>query len=147
VLAFVGIVIIFTVAEPILRVLLHGAVEAALRRWVIHRRPSQPCARISTLFRISEWCSAALAFPVIRVPVVAVLAPGLYSKKRCVSTDRVAGDVPARRIVCATSPVGDGVLSWLPDVPSIIADLMANVVDLDAVRRTCSGGRRIRDVL
>ena len=116
VIAFiVGIVIAFTVAEPILQFLLEP-IEATLRDLGDPSPTMQytsPQEYLFTLFRISMVFGFALAFPVIGLQMWRFVAPGLYrSEKKCLSTlfDRLASDVPSGGEFCpfCRHAFGDG---------------------------------------
>ena len=80
----VGMVIAFTVAEPILQFLLHP-IEATLRDLGDPSPTMQytsPQEYLFTLFRISMVFGFALAFPVIGHQMWRFVAPGLYRKEK-----------------------------------------------------------------
>jgi len=85
VIAFiVGIVVAFTVAEPILQFLLHP-IEATLRELGDPSPTLQytsPQEYLFTLFRISMVFGFALAFPVISFQLWRFVAPGLYRSEK-----------------------------------------------------------------
>ncbi|WP_425101166.1 twin-arginine translocase subunit TatC [Tropicibacter sp. S64] len=85
VLAFVvGMVLAFTVAEPILQFLL-GPIEATLRELGDPSPTMQytsPQEYLFTLFRISMVFGFALAFPVISYQLWRFVAPGLYKSEK-----------------------------------------------------------------
>jgi sec-independent protein translocase protein TatC len=84
-LAFlVGIILAFTVAEPILQFLLHP-IEATLRDLGDPSPTLQytsPQEYLFTLFRISMVFGFALAFPVISYQMWRFVAPGLYRSEK-----------------------------------------------------------------
>src|SRR6056297_3001878 len=84
VIAFIiGIVLAFTVAEPILQFLLEP-IEATLRDLGDPNPTMQytsPQEYLFTLFRISMVFGFALAFPVIAFQMWRFIAPGLYRKE------------------------------------------------------------------
>jgi sec-independent protein translocase protein TatC len=140
VLAFiVGIVIIFTVAEPILQFLL-GPIEAALRELGDPSPTMQytsPQEYLFTLFRISMVFGFALAFPVIGFQLWRFVAPGLYSKEKGAFLPFLIAS-PLMFLLGASfahfvvTPLAMAFFLGFADVPSIIADLMANVLGSDA---------------
>ena len=80
----VGIVLAFTVAEPILQFLL-GPIEATLRELGDPSPTLQftsPQEYLFTLFRISMVFGFALAFPVIAFQLWRFVAPGLYRTEK-----------------------------------------------------------------
>ncbi|MEX0364957.1 twin-arginine translocase subunit TatC [Ruegeria sp. HKCCD8929] len=85
VIAFViGIVVAFTVAEPILQFLLHP-IEETLRELGDPSPTMQytsPQEYLFTLFRISMVFGFALAFPVISYQMWRFVAPGLYRSEK-----------------------------------------------------------------
>ena len=85
VIAFiVGIVIAFTVAEPILQFLLEP-IEATLRDLgdpLLTMQYTSPQEYLFTLFRISMVFGFALAFPVIGLQMWRFVAPGLYRSEK-----------------------------------------------------------------
>jgi sec-independent protein translocase protein TatC len=139
VLAFiVGIVIIFTVAEPILQFLL-GPIEAALRELGDPSPTMQytsPQEYLFTLFRISMVFGFALAFPVIGFQLWRFVAPGLYSKEKGAFLPFLIAS-PVMFLLGASfahfvvTPLAMAFFLGFADVPSIIADLMASVIGSD----------------
>ena len=139
VLAFiVGIVIIFTVAEPILQFLL-WPIEAALRELGDPSPTMQytsPQEYLFTLFRISMVFGFALAFPVIGFQLWRFVAPGLYSKEKGAFLPFLIAS-PVMFLLGASfahfvvTPLAMAFFLGFADVPSIIADLMANVIGSD----------------
>mgnify|MGYP006077165673 CR=1 FL=1 len=139
VLAFiVGIVIIFTVAEPILQFLL-GPIESALRELGDPSPTMQytsPQEYLFTLFRISMVFGFALAFPVIGFQLWRFVAPGLYSKEKGAFLPFLIAS-PVMFLLGASfahfvvTPLAMAFFLGFADVPSIIADLMANVIGSD----------------
>ncbi len=136
VLAFiVGIVIAFTVAEPILQFLL-GPIEATLRELGDPSPTMQytsPQEYLFTLFRISMVFGFALAFPVIGFQLWRFVAPGLYSKEKGAFLPFLIAS-PVMFLLGASfahfvvTPLAMAFFLGFADVPSIIADLMASVV-------------------
>ncbi len=139
VLAFiVGIVIIFTVAEPILQFLL-GPIEAALRELGDPSPTMQytsPQEYLFTLFRISMVFGFALAFPVIGFQLWRFVAPGLYAKEKGAFLPFLIAS-PMMFLLGASfahfvvTPLAMAFFLGFADVPSIIADLMASVIGSD----------------
>ena len=85
VLAFVvGIVVVFTVAEPILQFLL-DPIKATLRELGDPNptfQTTSPQEQLFTYFRISMVFGFALAFPVIAHQMWRFVAPGLYRTEK-----------------------------------------------------------------
>ncbi|AGI67763.1 putative sec-independent protein translocase protein TatC [Octadecabacter antarcticus 307] len=139
VLAFiVGIVIVFTVSEPILQFLL-GPIEATLRELGDPSPTMQytsPQEYLFTLFRISMVFGFALAFPVIGIQLWRFVAPGLYSKEKGAFLPFLIAS-PVMFLLGASfahfvvTPLAMAFFLGFADVPSIIADLMANVIGSD----------------
>ncbi len=139
VLAFiVGIVIAFTVAEPILQFLL-GPIEATLRDLGDPSPTMQytsPQEYLFTLFRISMVFGFALSFPVIGFQLWRFVAPGLYAKEKGAFLPFLVAS-PLMFLLGASfahfvvTPLAMSFFLGFADVPSIIADLMANVVGSD----------------
>ena len=80
----VGIVVAFTVAEPILQFLL-GPIEETLRELgdpAPTLQYTSPQEYLFTLFRISMVFGFALAFPVIAHQLWRFVAPGLYRTEK-----------------------------------------------------------------
>ncbi|MCF2903460.1 twin-arginine translocase subunit TatC [Octadecabacter sp. CECT 8868] len=136
VLAFiVGIVIAFTVAEPILQFLLEP-IEATLRELGDPSPTMQytsPQEYLFTLFRISMVFGFALAFPVIGYQLWRFVAPGLYSKEKGAFLPFLIAS-PVMFLLGASfahfvvTPLAMAFFLGFADVPSIIADLMAGFV-------------------
>jgi len=141
VMAFiVGIVIAFTVAEPILQFLL-GPIEATLRELGDPSPTMQytsPQEYLFTLFRISMVFGFALSFPVIGFQLWRFVAPGLYAKEKGAFLPFLIAS-PVMFLLGASfahfvvTPLAMSFFLGFADVPSIIADLMAGVVGSDAV--------------
>lgn len=139
VLAFiVGIVIVFTVSEPILQFLL-GPIETTLRELGDPSPTMQytsPQEYLFTLFRISMVFGFALAFPVIGFQLWRFVAPGLYSKEKGAFLPFLIAS-PAMFLLGASfahfvvTPLAMAFFLGFADVPSIIADLMASVIGSD----------------
>lgn len=140
VLAFIiGIVIIFTVAEPILQFLL-GPIETTLRNLGDPSPTMQytsPQEYLFTLFRISMVFGFALAFPVIGFQLWRFVAPGLYSKEKGAFLPFLIAS-PVMFLLGASfahfvvTPLAMAFFLGFADVPSIIAELMASVIGSDA---------------
>ncbi|HCP80546.1 MAG TPA: twin-arginine translocase subunit TatC [Octadecabacter sp.] len=135
VLAFiVGIVIAFTVAEPILQFLLEP-IEATLRELGDPSPTMQytsPQEYLFTLFRISMVFGFALAFPVIGFQLWRFVAPGLYSKEKGAFLPFLIAS-PVMFLLGASfahfivTPLAMAFFLGFADVPSLIADLMRSV--------------------
>ena len=135
VLAFiVGIVIAFTVAEPILQFLLEP-IETTLRELGDPNPTMQytsPQEYLFTLFRISMVFGFALAFPVIGFQLWRFVAPGLYSKEKGAFLPFLIAS-PVMFLLGASfahfvvTPLAMAFFLGFADVPSIIADLMAGI--------------------
>lgn len=136
VLAFiVGIVIAFTVAEPILQFLL-GPIEATLRELGDPSPTMQytsPQEYLFTLFRISMVFGFALAFPVIGFQLWRFVAPGLYAKEKGAFLPFLIAS-PVMFLLGASfahfvvTPLAMAFFLGFADVPSLIADLMSGFV-------------------
>ncbi|MBU2993783.1 twin-arginine translocase subunit TatC [Octadecabacter sp. 1_MG-2023] len=136
VLAFiVGIVIAFTVAEPILQFLLEP-IEATLRELGDPSPTMQytsPQEYLFTLFRISMVFGFALAFPVIGYQLWRFVAPGLYSKEKGAFLPFLIAS-PVMFLLGASfahfvvTPLAMAFFLGFADVPSLIADLMSSFV-------------------
>lgn len=136
VLAFiVGIVIIFTVAEPILQFLL-APIEATLRDLGDPSPTMQytsPQEYLFTLFRISMVFGFALAFPVIGFQLWRFVAPGLYRKEKgaflpFLIASPVMFMLGASFAHLVVTPLAMAFFLGFADVPSLIADLMTSFV-------------------
>ena len=137
VLAFVvGIVLAFTVAEPILQFLL-GPIEQSLRDLGDPSPTLQytsPQEYLFTLFRISMVFGFALAFPVISYQLWRFVAPGLYrSEKRAFLPFLLASPfmffLGAAFAHFVVTPLAMAFFLGFADVSSIFANLVAGVVD------------------
>ncbi|MCF2872148.1 twin-arginine translocase subunit TatC [Octadecabacter sp. G9-8] len=136
VLAFiVGIVIAFTVAEPILQFLL-GPIEATLRDLGDPSPTMQytsPQEYLFTLFRISMVFGFALAFPVIGFQLWRFVAPGLYAKEKGAFLPFLIAS-PVMFLLGASfahfvvTPLAMAFFLGFADVPSLIADIMGSFV-------------------
>ena len=137
VIAFIiGIVVAFTVAEPILQFLL-GPIEETLRALGDPSPTMQytsPQEYLFTLFRISMVFGFALAFPVISHQMWRFVAPGLYrSEKGAFLPFLIAspfmfflGAAFAHFIV---TPLAMAFFLGFADVSSIFANLLAATVE------------------
>ena len=133
VLAFVvGIVLAFTVAEPILQFLLHP-IEVELRSLGDPSPTLQytsPQEYLFTLFRISMVFGFALAFPVISYQLWRFVAPGLYkSEKGAFLPFLIASPVMfllgASFAQFVVTPLAMKFFLGFADVSSIFANLLA----------------------
>jgi sec-independent protein translocase protein TatC len=134
VIAFlIGIVLAFTVAEPILQFLLEP-IEATLRELGDPSPTMQytsPQEYLFTLFRISMVFGFALAFPVIGLQMWRFVAPGLYrQEKNAFLPFLIASPVMfflgASFAHFVVTPLAMAFFLGFADVPSIIADLMSS---------------------
>lgn len=141
VIAFlIGIVLAFTVAEPILQFLL-GPIEETLRELGDPSPTMQytsPQEYLFTLFRISMVFGFALAFPVIGTQLWRFVAPGLYrTEKNAFLPFLIASPVMfllgASFAHFVVTPLAMAFFLGFADVPSIIADLMGSVTGADQV--------------
>jgi sec-independent protein translocase protein TatC len=124
----VGIVLAFTVAEPILQFLLEP-IEATLRDLGDPSPTMQytsPQEYLFTLFRISMVFGFALAFPVIGFQMWRFVAPGLYRQEK-------NAFLPFLVAHFVVTPLAMAFFLGFADVPSIIAGLMNGIVNQDAV--------------
>ncbi len=141
VIAFlIGIVLAFTVAEPILQFLL-GPIEETLRELGDPSPTMQytsPQEYLFTLFRISMVFGFALAFPFIGFQMWRFVAPGLYKQEKNAFLPFLVAS-PVMFLLGASfahfvvTPLAMAFFLGFADVPSIIADLMSGVVGADAV--------------
>ncbi len=136
VLAFVvGIVLAFTVAEPILQFLLHP-IEAQLRELGDPSPTLQytsPQEYLFTLFRISMVFGFGLAFPVIAHQMWRFVAPGLYkTEKSAFLPFIIASPVMFLLGACfahfVVTPLAMAFFLGFADVSSIFADMMSGSV-------------------
>ena len=136
VIAFIiGIVLAFTVAEPILQFLLEP-IEATLRELGDPSPTMQytsPQEYLFTLFRISMVFGFALAFPVIGFQMWRFVAPGLYKQEKNAFLPFLIAS-PVMFILGAAfahfvvTPLAMAFFLGFADVPSIVADLMSSFV-------------------
>ncbi|WP_438990529.1 twin-arginine translocase subunit TatC [Lentibacter sp.] len=137
VLAFiVGIVLAFTVAEPILQFLL-APIEETLRNLGDPSPTLQytsPQEYLFTLFRISMVFGFALAFPVIAFQMWRFVAPGLYKNEQGAFLPFIIAS-PLMFLLGASfaqfvvTPLAMQFFLGFADVSSIFANLMARTVD------------------
>jgi sec-independent protein translocase protein TatC len=136
----VGIVLAFTVAEPILQFLLEP-IEATLRDLGDPSPTMQytsPQEYLFTLFRISMVFGFALAFPVIGFQMWRFVAPGLYRQEKNAFLPFLVAS-PVMFLLGASfahfvvTPLAMAFFLGFADVPSIIAGLMNGIVNQDAV--------------
>jgi len=137
VIAFiVGIVIAFTVAEPILQFLLEP-IEATLRDLGDPSPTMQytsPQEYLFTLFRISMVFGFALAFPVIGLQMWRFVAPGLYrSEKNAFLPFLIASPVMfllgASFAHFVVTPLAMAFFLGFVDVSSVFATLIASATN------------------
>jgi len=141
VIAFIiGIVIAFTVAEPILQFLVHP-IEATLRNLgdpAPTLQYTSPQEYLFTLFRISMVFGFGLAFPVIAHQMWRFVAPGLYrTEKSAFLPFLVASPVMfllgASFAQFVVTPLAMRFFLGFADISSIFAGLLKNSVgDLPA---------------
>ncbi|MEM9498283.1 MAG: twin-arginine translocase subunit TatC [Pseudomonadota bacterium] len=136
VLAFVvGIVVAFTVAEPILQFLL-APIESTLRDLgdpAPTLQYTSPQEYLFTLFRISMVFGFMLAFPVIAHQMWRFVAPGLYRSEKAAFLPFIiasplmflAGAAFAQFVV---TPLAMRFFLGFADVSSIFANLLSGVV-------------------
>lgn len=141
VIAFiVGIVLAFTVAEPILQFLL-GPIEETLRELGDPSPTMQytsPQEYLFTLFRISMVFGFALAFPVIGFQMWRFVAPGLYRQEKNAFLPFLVAS-PVMFVLGASfahfvvTPLAMAFFLGFADVPSIISEFMNGLVSPDVV--------------
>ncbi|WP_417721901.1 twin-arginine translocase subunit TatC [Salipiger sp.] len=132
----IGMVLAFTVAEPILQFLLHP-IEATLRELGDPSPTMQytsPQEYLFTLFRISMVFGFALAFPVISYQLWRFVAPGLYkSEKGAFLPFLVASPVMfllgASFAHFVVTPLAMAFFLGFADVSSIFANLLSRAAD------------------
>ncbi|MCT8159759.1 twin-arginine translocase subunit TatC [Pseudoruegeria sp. SHC-113] len=137
VIAFIiGIVLAFTVAEPILQFLL-APIEATLRELGDPSPTLQytsPQEYLFTLFRISMVFGFALAFPVIAHQMWRFIAPGLYKSEKNAFLPFIVAS-PLMFMLGASfahfvvTPLAMAFFLGFADVSSIFADLLAGTVE------------------
>jgi sec-independent protein translocase protein TatC len=137
IIAFIiGIVIAFTVAEPILQFLL-GPIEHTLRNLGDPSPTLQytsPQEYLFTLFRISMVFGFALAFPVIAHQLWRFVAPGLYKSEKNAFLPFVIAS-PIMFLLGAAfahfivTPLAMAFFLGFADVSSIFANLLGRAVD------------------
>lgn len=133
VIAFIiGIVLAFTVAEPILQFLL-APIEATLRDLgdpAPTLQYTSPQEYLFTLFRISMVFGFALAFPVIGYQLWRFVAPGLYRTEKSAFLPFLIAS-PAMFLLGASfaqfvvTPLAMAFFLGFADVSSIFANLLA----------------------
>ncbi|KMK66928.1 twin-arginine translocase subunit TatC [Puniceibacterium sp. IMCC21224] len=137
VLAFiVGIVLAFTVAEPLLQFLL-GPIEETLRALGDPSPTMQytsPQEYLFTLFRISMVFGFALAFPVISYQMWRFVAPGLYKTEKGAFLPFLVASpfmffLGAAFAHLVVTPLAMAFFLGFADVSSIFANLLAATVD------------------
>ncbi|WP_420013735.1 twin-arginine translocase subunit TatC [Tateyamaria sp.] len=147
VLAFlVGIILAFTVAEPILQFLL-GPIEETLRELGDPSPTMQytsPQEYLFTLFRISMVFGFALAFPVIGFQLWRFVAPGLYKQEKnaflpFLIVSPVMFFLGASFAHFVVTPLAMAFFLGFADVPSIIAGLMSGFVSGDVPVEAVTG--------
>ncbi|WP_226621377.1 twin-arginine translocase subunit TatC [Alloyangia pacifica] len=132
----VGIVLAFTVAEPILQFLL-GPIEETLRALGDPSPTMQytsPQEYLFTLFRISMVFGFGLAFPVISFQLWRFVAPGLYkSEKNAFLPFMIASPIMfllgASFAHFVVTPLAMQFFLGFADVSSIFADLLQRATD------------------
>ena len=153
VLAFlVGIVLAFTVAEPILQFLL-DPIEETLRDLGDPSPTMQytsPQEYLFTLFRISMVFGFALSFPFIGFQLWRFVAPGLYRKEKNAFLPFLIAS-PMMFLLGASfahfvvTPLAMAFFLGFADVPSIIADLMGTFVRSDVPVGAGSAATTVND--
>ncbi|MGC8202859.1 twin-arginine translocase subunit TatC [Aliiroseovarius sp. PTFE2010] len=149
----IGMVLAFTVAEPILQFLL-GPIEETLRELGDPSPTMQytsPQEYLFTLFRISMVFGFALAFPVISYQLWRFVAPGLYkSEKGAFLPFLIASPfmflLGASFAHFVVTPLAMAFFLGFADVSSIFANLMSNTApdlppDAAVVPETADGVR------
>ena len=137
VIAFIiGIVLAFTVAEPILQFLLEP-IEATLRDLGDPNPTMQytsPQEYLFTLFRISMVFGFALAFPVIAFQMWRFIAPGLYRNEKGAFLPFIIAS-PVMFLLGASfaqfvvTPLAMAFFLGFADVSSIFASLLSGTVE------------------
>ena len=137
VIAFIiGIVLAFTVAEPILQFLL-APIEASLRDLgdpAPTLQYTSPQEYLFTLFRISMVFGFALAFPVISFQLWRFVAPGLYrQEKNAFLPFMIASPIMfllgASFAQFVVTPLAMQFFLGFADVSSIFANLLSGTID------------------
>ena len=132
----IGIVLAFTVAEPILQFLLEP-IEATLRQLGDPSPTLQytsPQEYLFTLFRISMVFGFALAFPVIAHQLWRFVAPGLYRTEKAAFLPFIIAS-PIMFLLGASfahfivTPLAMAFFLGFADVSSIFANLMGRVAE------------------
>lgn len=137
VIAFIiGIVLAFTVAEPILQFLL-APIEASLRDLgdpAPTLQYTSPQEYLFTLFRISMVFGFAMAFPVISFQLWRFVAPGLYrQEKNAFLPFMIASPIMfllgASFAQFVVTPLAMQFFLGFADVSSIFANLLSGTID------------------
>lgn len=132
----IGIVLAFTVAEPILQFLL-GPIEATLRDLgdpAPTLQYTSPQEYLFTLFRISMVFGFALAFPVIAHQLWRFVAPGLYRTEKAAFLPFIIAS-PIMFLLGASfahfvvTPLAMNFFLGFADVSSIFANLLSSTVE------------------
>ncbi|MXQ07738.1 twin-arginine translocase subunit TatC [Alphaproteobacteria bacterium GH1-50] len=132
----IGIVLAFTVAEPILQFLL-GPIEATLRDLgdpAPTLQYTSPQEYLFTLFRISMVFGFGLAFPVIAHQLWRFVAPGLYRSEKSAFLPFIIAS-PVMFLLGASfahfvvTPLAMAFFLGFADVSSIFANLLSGTVD------------------
>ena len=132
----IGIVLAFTVAEPILQFLLRP-IEATLRELgdpAPTLQYTSPQEYLFTLFRISMVFGFALAFPVISHQMWRFVAPGLYRTEKAAFLPFVLASpfmffLGAAFAQFVVTPLAMQFFLGFADVSSIFANLLAPVAE------------------
>lgn len=137
VIAFIiGIVVAFTVAEPILQFLL-GPIEETLRSLgdpAPTMQYTSPQEYLFTLFRISMVFGFGLAFPVISYQMWRFVAPGLYKNEKGAFLPFLVAS-PVMFLLGASfahfvvTPLAMAFFLGFADVSSIFANLLGSAAD------------------
>jgi sec-independent protein translocase protein TatC len=140
IIAFIiGIVLVFTVAEPILQFLL-APIEETLRDLGDPSPTLQytsPQEYLFTLFRISMVFGFALAFPVIAHQLWRFVAPGLYRTEKAAFLPFIIASPIMFMLGAAfahfiVTPLAMAFFLGFADVSSIFANLMGRVAETPA---------------
>lgn len=132
----IGIVLAFTVAEPILQFLL-GPIEATLRSLgdpAPTLQYTSPQEYLFTLFRISMVFGFALSFPVIAHQLWRFVAPGLYRSEKSAFLPFIVAS-PLMFMLGASfahfvvTPLAMNFFLGFADVSSIFANLLQGTVE------------------
>ena len=132
----VGMILAFTVSEPILQFLL-GPIEHTLRQLgdpAPMMQYTSPQEYLFTLFRISMVFGFGLAFPVISYQLWRFVAPGLYRKEKAAFLPFMIAS-PVMFLLGASfahfvvTPLAMSFFLGFADVSSIFANLLSSVQD------------------